>query len=107
MWLLTLLLIPNTNPQGTDALSQQVCGPLYSKNTTLSAAVSAAIASTVPIYVGATAGRDATDQSNWPICAVGYDHPCNKIIMIGNARAKTDTLITAELPKPIPISGLR
>ena len=54
----------------TDALSQEACGPLYSSNTTLGSAVSSAIASATPIAIAATAGKDPTDVSNYPPCAV-------------------------------------
>ena len=54
----------------TDTLSQEFCGPLYANNATLGSAVTSAIASATPIAIAATAGKDPTDTSNYPLCAV-------------------------------------
>ena len=67
----TAVAEPN-NKIETDALSQQVCNPVYHTNATLATAVSAAIASAVPLAVAVTAGKDVTDQANWPVCAVRF-----------------------------------
>ena len=56
----------------TDLVSQEFCGPLYSSNTSLGSAVSSAIASATSIAIAATAGKDGTDLSSYPLCAVCY-----------------------------------
>ena len=62
--------LPELTIAATDVLSQEFCGPLYSSNTSLGSAVSSALASSTPIAIAATAGKDPTDVSNYPPCAV-------------------------------------
>ena len=76
----------------TDTLSQQICGPLYASNTTLSSVVSGAIASATPIAIAATKGKNVTNQLNWPLCAV-----CRNCDVAHNANASTKGLIRTQL----------
>lgn len=56
--------------QGIALRAQQLCGSLYNSNATLSSSVSAAIASATAEAIAATEGKDPTDLSVYPPCAV-------------------------------------
>ena len=62
--------------QATQLLAQQLCGSLYNSNATLSTSVSAAIASATAAAQAATEGKDPTDLSVYPACAVSLLHLC-------------------------------
>ena len=67
MWLLTTTLTVFTAAGRFDAI---FCEPVYQRNAMLSSAVTAAIASSTPIAIEATRGKDATELKNYPQCAV-------------------------------------
>lgn len=56
--------------QTTQLLAQQLCGYLYQSNATLSSSVASAIASATAAAKLATEGKDPTDLSVLPPCAV-------------------------------------
>ncbi|KAL8682784.1 MAG: hypothetical protein Q9186_001206 [Xanthomendoza sp. 1 TL-2023] len=59
-----------TDFQTTQKLAQQLCGPLYSKNSTLSTSVASAIASATASASAAVSGRDPRNLETYPACAV-------------------------------------
>ena len=64
------LLIDDMDNTAADQLDAIFCEPLYQRNATLASAVSAAIASSTPIAIQATKGKDAAKLKNYPQCAV-------------------------------------
>ena len=56
----------------TQLLAQQICRPFYKNNVALGSSVVASITSSTPLAQAAVAGKDATDQSSWPQCAVSF-----------------------------------
>ncbi|KAI4245094.1 MAG: hypothetical protein L6R40_002693 [Gallowayella cf. fulva] len=56
--------------QTTQALAQQLCGPLYSNNSALSTSVASTIASATALSSTIVAGRDPRNLSSYPACAV-------------------------------------
>jgi len=53
----------------TQTLALQLCGPFYTANSTLSSAVSAAIASATSVAVAAVSGKNLSDPASFPQCA--------------------------------------
>ena len=66
IWLLILAMYITA----ADQLDAIFCEPLYQRNATLASAVSATIASSTPIAIEATKGKDASKLKNYPQCAV-------------------------------------
>lgn len=64
------LLIIDMDITVAGQLDATFCEPVYQRNATLASAVSAAIASSTPIAIEATRGKDATKLENFPPCAV-------------------------------------
>ncbi|KAI4230221.1 MAG: hypothetical protein L6R36_000186 [Xanthoria steineri] len=62
-------LCSDADRQKSQLLGQQICRPFYQNNAAIGSSVVASIASATPIAQAAVAGKDATDQSNWPQCA--------------------------------------
>ena len=67
----------------TQLLAQQICRPFYKNNVALGSSVVASITSSTPLAQAAVAGKNATDQSSWPQCAVSPFLSTVKIVANG------------------------
>ena len=56
----------------TQILAEQLCGPLYVNNSSLSSSVAAAIATATSVAVSAVSGKNVTDPASYPQCAVRF-----------------------------------
>ena len=56
----------------TANLAQQLCGPLYANNSTLSSSVAAAIASATSVAAAAVSSKDVANPTSYPQCSVSF-----------------------------------
>lgn len=66
------LFLGAENLAETQTLSMQLCGSVYSTNTSLGTAVSSAIASATAVAAAAVESKDATSVLSYPACAVSW-----------------------------------
>ena len=70
LYIIISLLIVSLVLTGAEQLDATFCETVYQSNATLASAVSVAIASSTPVAIEATKGKNETDLKNWPQCAV-------------------------------------